>query len=110
MRDAIALLIQISEMRTIAADKLWMSPSFERDSVAIHFTWKKDWDAVRQLLPVIEKRLAPFEARPHWGKLFTMSRDELQSRYPKIREFRQLLERYDAQGKFRNAFLDNYIF
>jgi xylitol oxidase len=110
IRASIAPLLQISEIRTIAADNLWMSPSFERASVAVHFTWKKDWESVQQLLPVIEKRLAPFEARPHWGKLFTMPGNELQSRYPKIRDFRQLLERHDPQGKFRNAFLERTIF
>lgn len=110
IRERIAPLLQISEIRTIAADTLWMSPSYERESVAIHFTWKKDWDSVRQLLPTVENRLEPFEARPHWGKLFTMSPAYLQSLYQKLPEFRQLLERYDPAGKFRNPFLDQYIF
>lgn len=110
LRDHIAPLLQISEIRTIAADRLWMSPCYEQDCVAIHFTWKKDWDGVRQILPVIEERLTPFEARPHWGKLFTMTPAHLQSLYKKLPEFRNLLERYDPWGKFRNAFLDQYIF
>ncbi|MFT3891772.1 MAG: FAD-binding protein [Anaerolineales bacterium] len=110
IRDLIAPLLQISEIRTIASDILWMSPSFEQDSVAIHFTWKKDWKNVRELLPTIEKRLAPFEARPHWGKLFMTSPEELQSRYPKIKVFQRLLEQHDPQGKFRNIFLDKTIF
>ena len=70
----------ISEIRTIAADDLWMSPCYKQPSVAIHFTWKQDWDAVRELLPVIEKELAPYKARPHWGKLFTMPRRRVASR------------------------------
>ena len=76
----------------------------------IHFTWKKDWPAVRQLLPLIEEQLAPFNARPHWGKLFTMPPARLQSLYQKLPDFQQLLRSYDPQGKFRNAFLDTYIF
>ena len=110
LRAHVAPLLQISEIRTIAADHLWMSPCYEQDCVAIHFTWKKDWDGVRQVLPMIEERLAPFQARPHWGKLFTMTPTHLQSLYKMLPEFRQLLERYDPRGKFRNAFLDQYIF
>ena|SRR3974377_71330 len=60
-----------------AADDLWMSPAYRRDSVAIHFTWKPEWPAVQALLPVIEKELAPFQPRPHWGKLFTISPAQL---------------------------------
>ena len=72
LRDRVSPHLQISELRTIAADRLWMSPCYERPSLAIHFTWKPEWDAVRELMPVIEKELAPYEARPHWGKLFAM--------------------------------------
>lgn len=110
MRDHIYPLLLISEIRTIAADDLWMSTGYKQDSVAIHFTWKKDWEAVQQVLPVIEDQLAQFDARPHWGKLFTMPPEHLQSLYEKLPDFRGLLEHYDPDGKFRNAFLDKYIF
>jgi xylitol oxidase len=110
LRANIAPLLLISEIRTIAADDLWMSPCYGQDCVAIHFTWKMDWEAVQQLLPKIEEQLAPFEAMPHWGKLFTMRPAHLQSLYEKLPEFRQLLEHYDPNGKFRNSYLDMYIF
>jgi xylitol oxidase len=110
LRRHLAPLLQISEVRTIAADNLWMSPCYRQASVAIHFTWKKDWQAVRQLLPLIEQQLAPLNARPHWGKLFTMPSTQLQSLYPKLPDFQRLLTSYDPQGKFRNAFLDTHIF
>jgi xylitol oxidase len=100
----------LSEVRTIAADTLWMSPYYQQDSVGIHFSWKNNWPAVRQLLPRIEELLAPFQARPHWGKLFTMSPSHLQSLYPKLADFQDLLRSYDPAGKFRNAYLDKYIF
>lgn len=109
LRDQIAPLLQISEVRTIAADDLWMSPCYEQASVALHFTWKKDWEGVQKLLPLIEEQLAPFNARPHWGKVFTMPATQVQSRYPKLPEFAHLLRSYDPEGKFRNAFLDAYI-
>ncbi len=110
LSEQIAPLLQISEIRTVAADNLWMSPSYHQNCVAIHFTWVKDWPAVRNLLPAVEDALAPFEARPHWGKLFAMSPSRLQSLFPKLSDFRRLLESYDPQGKFRIAFLDRYIF
>jgi alditol oxidase len=107
--ERVAPLLQISEVRTIAADTLWMSPCYHQACVSIHFTWKKDWPAVSNVLPLIEERLAPFNARPHWGKLFTMHPGHLQSLYPKLIDFQELLQHYDPQGKFRNAFLDKYI-
>ena len=110
LHEHVAPLLQISEVRTIAADDLWMSPCYQQDCVSIHFTWKKNWPAVRQLLPVIEEQLAPFKARPHWGKLFTISPAQLQSLYEKLPDFQQLLRTHDPEGKFRNAFLDTYIF
>jgi xylitol oxidase len=110
LREVIAPLLLISEIRTIAADNLWMSPSYGQDSVAIHFTWKQDWENVRNALPQIEEALAPFQARPHWAKLFQMSHERLRPLYEKMPEFQQLLQRYDPHGKFRNEFLDRNIF
>lgn len=110
LRDRVTPLLQVSEVRTIAADDLWMSPCYRQPCVGIHFTWVKDWPAVRAVLPAIEKALAPYHARPHWGKLFTMAPATLQALYPRLPDFRRLLQRYDPGGKFRNAFLDRYIF
>lgn len=110
LSDQISPLLQISEIRTIAADTLWMSPCYQQDCVAIHFTWIKDWSAVRNLLPTLEETLAPFAAKPHWGKLFTMTPGRIRSLFSKLADFRHLLEIYDPRGKFRNPFLDTYIF
>lgn len=110
LRDQVSPHLLISEIRTIAADDLWMSTAYKRDSVAIHFTWKQDWPAVSQLLPQIERQLAPFEPRPHWGKLFTMSPRELRSRYERLPEFVTLAKKLDPSGKFRNKFLERNIF
>lgn len=100
----------ITEMRTIAADELWMSPAYKRKSVTIHFTWKQDTEEVMKLLPQIEKELAPFNARPHWGKLFTIPYKTLASRYERFDDFKKVAMEYDPHGKFRNAFLDQHIF
>ena len=106
LRDHIAPHLQMSEIRTIAADNLWMSPFYQQASIALHFTWKPDWPAVSRLLPKIEEAITPLGARPHWGKLFTMPAARVQSLYAKLPDFRQLLQNYDPQGKFRNRFLD----
>jgi xylitol oxidase len=110
LRDQVGPHLLISEIRTIAADDLWLSPCYQQPCITIHFTWKQDWPAVRKLLPVIEKQLAPFKARPHWGKLFTTSPSELKSAYKRLPDFIDLSKKYDPSGKFRNEFLNTNIF
>ena len=110
LRDQVSPHLMISELRTIDADTLWMSPCYKQPSLAIHFTWKQDWAAVRKVLPLIEKELAPFTPRPHWGKLFTMAPAQLQSRYEKLSAFKQIVQEYDPTGKFRNAFLSTNLY
>jgi alditol oxidase len=110
LSEKISPYLYTSEIRTIAADDLWMSPCYGQACVAIHFTWHQDWETVQTLLPLIETQLQPLEARPHWGKLFTLSPDYVASCYEKLPDFQRLLTQYDPAGKFRNAFLDRYIF
>jgi alditol oxidase len=100
----------ITEIRTIAEDNLWMSPCYKQTSVAIHFTWKPETEAVTRLLPQIEKALEPFHPKPHWGKVFVMPADTLASRYEKMDEFKKLVAAYDPKGKFRNQFLDRNLY
>src|SRR5580692_3397524 len=106
LHEKIGPHIFITELRTIAADRLWMSMAYQRASLAIHFTWKPEWDAVRQVLPLIEEQLRPFNARPHWAKLFTTPHTRLQQLYPKFADFQGFARRYDLDGKFRNDFLN----
>jgi alditol oxidase len=106
LSDRITPLLFVSELRTIAADDLWMSPCYWRSSLAIHFTWKPDWAAVKQVLPMIEKKLAPFDARPHWAKLFTMTPAPSYERLP---DFRKLIQHYDPTGKFQNDYLKSNL-
>jgi xylitol oxidase len=110
LRECASPYLLISEIRTIAADDLWMSPCYRQPSVALHFTWKQDWPSVQQVLPVIEKELSPFQPRPHWGKLFTMPPSELRAKYEKLDDFVKVASQYDPKGKFRNAFLNANIF
>jgi xylitol oxidase len=108
--DQVTPHLLISEIRTIAADDLWMSPCYKQPSVTIHFTWKQDWAAVSRLLPIIERELHPYQVRPHWGKLFTISPADLHATYERLPEFVALCGKYDPRGKFRNEFLNTNIF
>ena len=110
LKASISPHLFITEIRTIAADDLWMSPAYKQDSVAIHFTWKQETEAVQQLMPQVERALAPYRVRPHWGKLFTVAPSTLRSSYAKLPDFVALAKRYDPTGKFRNAFLNQNIF
>jgi alditol oxidase len=110
LREQIGPHLFISELRTVDADNLWMSTCYQRPSMTIHFTWKPEWPAVKQLLPKIEEQLAPFVARPHWAKLFTIPPSRLKSLYVKLPDYQELLKQYDPRGKFRNEFLDTNIY
>ena len=110
LSDRIAPLLLVSEVRSIAADDLWLSPNFERAGVGLHFTWKPEQAAVEALLPALEAALAPFAVRPHWGKLFQTDAELLATRYRRFNDFRALADRLDPAQKFRNAFLERTVF
>jgi xylitol oxidase len=110
LRDNVTPHLFITELRTIEADQLWMSTAYRRPSMAIHFTWKPEWTAVKSVLPMIEAKLAPFGARPHWGKLFTMTAPRIKPLYPEMSKYQGLLAHYDAHGKFRNRFIETNIY
>jgi xylitol oxidase len=98
-------VLQVSEIRSVAADRLWMSPSYGEDTVCIHFTWKPEREAVGEVLVELEAALAPFEARPHWGKLFDADAAAIAPLYERMPDFVGLIERLDPRGAFRNSWL-----
>jgi xylitol oxidase len=98
-------LLLVSEIRTVAADEAWLSPCFGVDCVAVHLTWQPRPAEVLAALPVIEQRLAPLAARPHWGKLFA----GLGAGYPRLPEFRRLMARLDPAGTFRSPFVARHL-
>jgi len=105
LADRIAPLLLVNEIRTVAADELWLSPAYGEPVVGLHFTWRRDQPAVEALLPVIEAAL-PETARPHWGKLSTLDPAEIRHRFPRWDDFAALAHRMDPAGRFRNAFLE----
>jgi xylitol oxidase len=105
----LAPVLQVSEIRTVAADPHWLSPAHGRDSVALHFTWTSDARAVAPVLLRVEEALAPFDARPHWGKLSSTGPGALSASYGRWDDFRALLRRFDPAGTFRNDLIDRYF-
>ncbi len=108
--DRIRPALLISELRAVAADQLWMSPSYARDSLAIHFTWRPEPELVRSALTVIESVLLPLGARPHWGKVFLAGNEQLRDQYPKLDDFSALAERLDPRHAFRSGWLEQHVF
>jgi len=105
IRAQVAPVLQVSEIRSIAADELWLSPNYRRDSVALHFTWIADTDAVLPVVGALEAQLAPLAARPHWGKVFTTAPASLRTLYPRLSDFAALAASFDPDGVFRNEWL-----
>lgn len=110
LADRIAPLLHVCELRTVAADGLWLSECYRQDSVAVHFTWRPDPGAVAPVLRAVEEGLVPLGARPHWGKVFQIEPADVAARYPRFADARALFEAADPAGKLRNAFLDRYLF
>ncbi|GAA1603755.1 D-arabinono-1,4-lactone oxidase [Actinoplanes couchii] len=109
LRERVSAVLQVCEIRTIAADDLWLSPNHERDSLALHFTWIADTGAVLPVVAELEAALAPLGARPHWGKVFTTDPAGLRAAYPRFGDFAELVARFDPAGKFRNAWLESLL-
>ncbi|WP_368498227.1 FAD-binding protein [Herbiconiux sp. A18JL235] len=99
----------VSEIRTVAGDAQWLSPTRGVDSVALHFTWKNQPDSVRELLPELEEALAPFEARPHWGKWFAADAATIAPLYPSLPRFAALADALDPERRFRNPYLERVL-
>ena len=78
---------QVTEFRTIAADRLWMSAQYERetDGVPLHLGARPAGGGGG--LADVEEALAPFGARPHWGKLFCAEAPAVAPLFPRLPEF-----------------------
>jgi xylitol oxidase len=109
MAPQVAAVLQVSELRTVAADDLWLSMACEQDSLALHFTWVDDAAAVAPVVAELEQRLAPFGPRPHWGKVFSMPPAAVQPLYPRLADVVALRRKLDPDGVFGNAMVDEYL-
>jgi xylitol oxidase len=107
--DRLEPLLLVSEIRTMAADRLWMSPQCGQATAALHFTWKREPEAVLRALAEVEAALRPVGARPHWGKVFVARAADIAPLYERLGDFVALMERLDPRGAFRNAWLEERV-
>ena len=103
---SIAPLLMVSEIRSTAQDQLWLSGSYGRETMAIHFTWRNRPAEVDAILREVEAALEPFAARPHWGKVSHVTAGQVAERYPRLADARDLFERLDPDGRFSNRRLE----
>lgn len=106
LAERIRPLLLVSELRTTARDELWLSGAYARDTLAIHFTWRNDLPGVRGVLPAVEEALAPFGARPHWGKVHGFDAERLAAVHPRLADARATFERLDPEGTFSSRHLE----
>lgn len=99
----------VSEIRAVAADELWMSPQYGRDTAAFHFTWVNDDDLVDRAVRAVEDALAPFRPRPHWGKVFHADAFSAAESYECLDDFRELAGRFDPHGVFVNEWWRRHL-
>jgi alditol oxidase len=108
--ERIDALLWSTEIRSMTGDRLWLSPAYGDDRIALHFSWMREIEAVAAMTREIEAMLLPLGARPHWGKIMHAPAARLAPLYPQLSAFRDLVRRYDPTGKLRNAFLDRHVF
>jgi xylitol oxidase len=108
IRDVVHPLLLVSELRAVAPDPMWLSLTGGLPSVAFHFTWKSH-PPVTEAVTAIEEQLSPYDARPHWGKVFSTPHERLERLYPRLPEFRALVDALDPDGRFGNALVDGWL-
>lgn len=102
-------LLIISEVRSVAADHLWLSGAYGRASVGIHLTWRLDLPRVAEVLPELDAALLPLGARVHWGKLHDLGAAQIAASYPRFEDFAALRALYDPDRLFANPHLDRVL-
>lgn len=107
--ERLAPTLRVAEIRRVAPDDAWLSPAWQRDSLALHFTWRNDTPAVVAGVRLLEEALAPLDARPHWGKQFAMDHDRLAQVYPRLRDAAAVIGARDPGGRFRNELVSRWL-
>jgi FAD/FMN-containing dehydrogenase len=92
------------EVRFVAGDDSWLSPSQGGDRVALSLVMKANSD-YWNYLTAADEFLAGYDARPHWGKLHLLTRDRVADLYPHLADFQEVRTGLDPQGLFLNDHL-----
>ncbi len=96
------------EMRFVAGDDALLSPAYGRDTayLAVHVYRDMPWDAY---FHAVEQIADEYGGRPHWGKRHFQSAETLSERYPEWDRFQAVRRRFDADGRFSNAYTDRVL-
>jgi FAD-linked oxidoreductase len=92
------------EVRVAAADDIWLSTAYGRDSayIAIHQYAGLPYQAYFDLF---ESIVAGVAGRPHWGKMHSLDAGRLRALYPRYDDFRRVRAEADPEGRFGNQYL-----
>jgi FAD-linked oxidoreductase len=96
------------EVRVAAADDIWLSTAYGRDSayIAIHQYAGLPY---RAYFDLFESVVAPVAGRPHWGKLHSLDAGRLGPLYPRFEDFRRVRAEVDPEARFGNAYLGRVL-
>ena len=94
------------EVRVAAADDRWLSPAYGRPTayLAAHRYVREPYEDYVAAVAGVVAAVAGDDARPHWGKLHTLTAAELAPRYPRFADAIALRARLDPQGRFANPY------
>ena len=105
MSTRIAPLLHVSEIRSVAADDLWLSGAHGRDVVALHFTWRLDPAGGRRAAAGRSRRAAAARRAPALGQGLRRHRAASSPRSIRSgRTSRSCAARADPHGRFANAY------
>ena len=92
------------ENRVVQADDILMSPAYKRDAayIACHIYYKKDH---RPYFKALEEVFRAYGGRPHWGKMNTLTTNEVATLYPAFSIFLQHRSDQDPDGVFVSPYI-----
>lgn len=92
------------EFRFVKGDDLPLSPFYRRDSavLSVHMLRGMPYEAYFRGVEAIFRNHG---GRPHWGKMHTLTAEQLRGLYPGWDAFHALRRRLDPKGTFLNPYL-----
>jgi FAD/FMN-containing dehydrogenase len=92
------------EFRTLAADDVWLSTAYRRDTVtlSVHLPLGVDDEPYYR---ACEEIFLAHDGRPHWGKVHYLNGDALAARHPRWADWWEVRDRIDPAGTFLNPYL-----
>ncbi|CAK5281917.1 unnamed protein product [Mycena citricolor] len=101
------------EIRFSAADDIWLSPSYGRETCWIGIAQYKPYDLnvpYKRFFAGFEKVVSSHGGRPHWAKAHLFGPTELRKLYPRFDDFVRVLKDVDPDGLFQNEYVRRHVF